>query len=234
MKAIILAAGYGSRMYPLMQNMPKCLLTINGEILLSRQVRIMRNCGIEDITIVTGFHQEKIVELYGEEISIRYNPHYEITGNIFSLWVARNLLDDDVILINADVVYTDRLIKELLRDDNVYCLVVDKRAAREDERKVRVVDNLIFDTSMIMPASDASGEAIGIAKVKKEGIEAFKKSLFESVKRDSHLGWLDTFTDLAEHGEKVNYILIDSPWIEIDTMEDYNEAKKLFENEAYS
>jgi len=112
MKAIILAAGYGSRMYPLAQDMPKCLLTIRGETLLARQLRILRSCGINDISVVTGFHREKIVELYGEEVSIRYNPHYEITGNIFSLWVARNLLTDDVIIMNSEISFVFQNPKE--------------------------------------------------------------------------------------------------------------------------
>lgn len=228
MKAVILAAGYGSRMYPLVQDMPKCLLTIKGETLLARQLRMLRGCGIEDITVVTGFRQEKIVELYGVEVSIRYNPHYEITGNIFSLWVARNLLTDDVIVMNADLICTEEPMRALLADDSPYCLVVDKRPARRDERKVKIVGDVIVDTSMIMPAEEAFGETIGVAKIKKEGVEEFKKSLFECVKRDSHSGWPDTFGDLARKGHRVNYILINSPWIEVDTKEDYEEAKSLF------
>lgn len=228
MKVVILAAGYGSRMYPIMQDTPKCLLTIEGETLLARQLRIMKDCGIEDITIVTGFHQEKIVKLYGEEASIRYNPHYEITGSIFSLWVVRSLLTDDIIITNADVVCTKKPIMKLLSNDSKYCLVIDKRPTRDDERKVKVANNAIIDTGMMMPNYEAFGEAIGIAKVRKGGVEAFKESLFESVKRDSQAGWPDTFTDLAKKGHKVNYILVDSPWIEIDTKADYDEAKKLF------
>lgn len=228
MKAIILAAGYGSRMYPLVQDMPKCLLTIKGETLLARQLRILRSCGINDITVVTGFHPEKVVESYGEQVSIRHNPHYEITGNIFSLWIARELLTDAVIVMNADVIFTKEPLRDLLADDNVYCLIVDKKSVRRDERKVKIVGDVIVDTSMMMLAEEAFGEAIGVAKIKKEGVEDFKKSLFECVKRDSHSGWPDTFGDLARKGHRVNYILINTPWIEVDTKEDYEEAKRLF------
>jgi len=228
MKAIILAAGYGSRMYPLVQDMPKCLLTIKGETLLARQLRIVRSCDISDITVVTGFHSEKIVKQYGEHVSIRHNPHYEITGNIFSLWIARDLLTDDVIVVNADIIFTEEPLKDLLVDDNVYCLVVDKRPVRRDERKVKVSGDVIVDTSMTMPAEEAFGEAIGVAKIKREGVEDFQKSLFECVKRDSHSGWPDTFGDLARKGHRVNFILINTPWIEVDTKEDYEEAKRLF------
>ena len=228
MKAIILAAGYGSRMYPLAQNMPKCLLTIKGETLLGRQLRILRSCGVEDITVVTGFHQEKILERYGEEVSIRYNPHYEITGSIFSLWVAREILTDDVIIINSDVICTEEPIRDLLADDNPYCFIVDKGACDKEARKVKVIGDVIVDTSKTIPAEEAEGEHIGIAKIKKEGLAAFKESLFECVKRDSHLGFPDVFADLARKGCRINFVLINSPWTEVDTEQDYVEAKKLF------
>jgi len=228
MKAIITAAGYGSRMYPLAQNTPKCLLTIKGETLLARHLRILRGCGIEDITVGTGFHQEKIVERYGEEVSIRYNPHYEITGSIFTLWVVRDLLTDDVILMNADVIYTEEPIKALLADDNPYCLIVAKGPCDEEARKVKVLDGVVVDATKWIALEETFGEFVYIAKIKKEGLADFKESLFECVKSDSHLGWPDTFGDLAKKGRRVNFILINTPWIEVDTKEDYEEAQRLF------
>ena len=228
MKAIILAAGYGSRMYPLAQDIPKCLLTIKGEPLLGRQLRILRGYGIKDITVVTGFHREKIVELYGEEVSIRYNPHYEITGSIFSLWVARDILTDDVIIMTSDVIFTEESLKNLLANDNLYCMVIDNKPCDEEARKVKVAGNVIVETSKMIPLKEAFGEFIGLAKVKREGTEAFSKSLFECVRKDSNSDWPNTFSNLLSKGHEVNFILIDSPWIEVDTEEDYREANRLF------
>lgn len=228
MKAIILAAGYGSRMYPLVQDRPKCLLIIKGQTLLARQLRILRSYGIEDVAVVTGFHRERIVELYGEEVSIRYNPHYEITGSIFSLWVVRNLLTDDVVVTNADVIFTEELIKALLADDNPYCLVIDNRALDAEAQKVKTTGNIIVGVGKSIPVEEAYGEAIGIAKIKKEGVEVFKEAMFECVKRDSNANWPVIFQNVAEKKHRVNFILINSPWIEVDTKEDYEEAKRLF------
>jgi len=226
MKAIILAAGYGSRMYPLVQDMPKCLLTIKGETILARQFRILRNCGVKDITVVTGFHHEKIAELYGEEVSIRYNPHYEITGNIFSLWVARDLLTDDVIIMNSDVIFTEEPVRAVVADGNSYCLIVDKGPCDEEAQKVKVTGDNVVDISKMIPPEETFGEFIYIAKIKKEGLETFKESLFEYVKKNSNAGWSSTFGDLAKKGYQVNFILISNPWTEIDTKEDYAEAEK--------
>jgi len=228
MKAIILAAGYGSRMYPLAQDMPKCLLAIKGETLLARQLRILRSCGINDITVVTGFHHEKIVELYGEELSIRYNPHYETTGNIFSLWVARDSLNDDVIVTNSDTIFTEEPITALLANDDVHCLIIDNKSLDAEAQKVKSIDNIIVEVGKSIPIEEAYGEAIGIAKIKKQGVEVFKESMFECVKGDSNANWPTIFQNVAEKGHRVNFILINSPWIEVDTREDYEEAKRLF------
>lgn len=228
MKVIILAAGYGSRMYPLAQDKPKCLLTINYETILERQLRILKESGLKDITVVTGFYKEKIIDLYGEEISTRYNPHYEITNSIFSLWVVRDILDSDFIIITSDAVYTNEVINNLLENNNTYCLVIDKKQCDEEARKVIVVDNLIVDISKEIPLEKCYGEFIGMAKVRKEGAEDFCKSLFKCTKKNSNMGWPMVFQHLAKNKYKVNFILIKSPWIEIDTKEDYWEAKKMF------
>lgn len=238
MKAVILAAGYGSRMYPLAQDIPKCLLTIKGETWLGRQLRILKNCGIKDITVITGFHQEKIVELYGEEVSIRYNPHYEITSTIFSLWIARDLLNDDALILSADIIFTEKPIRTLLANDNSYCLIVDKKSfdaeaeSDAEAEKVKTIDNIIIEVSKSVVAEEAYGEFMAIAKIKKEGLEVFRESMFECVKKDSNAYWSAIFQNMLEKGHQINFILIDSPWIEIDTKEDYKEARKLFENET--
>lgn len=229
MKAIILAAGYGSRMYPLTQDKPKCLLTINNETLLARQLRILKGYGIEDVTVVTGFYQSKIVELYGKEVAICYNPHYEITGSIFSLWTARELLNDDVIILNADVVFTKEPIEALLIDDNPYCLVVDNREALDTEdQRVKVEGGNIIEVSKSIPIDEAYGEAIGIARIKKGALELFKSAMFECVKRDSNDYWLSIFQNIAERNRQVKYILVDSLWAENDTEEEYQKARIKF------
>lgn len=229
MKAVILAAGYGSRMYPLAQDIPKCLLTVKGETLLERELRILKSCGIKDITVVTGFHREKIVELYGEEVLVRYNPHYEITGSMFSLWTAREILTDDFIVLNADVIFSEGILRDLLSNTDSYCAVVDRKVCDEEDQKVIIIDDRIADVGKELPIQKAYGELIGMAKILKEGTRAFGKAVFECVKRDSNLNWPIVFKQLAKEGQVIKFILTKGPWIEVDTVKDYEKAKELFE-----
>ena len=85
-----------------------------------------------------------------------------------------------------------------------------------------------------MPPKETFGEFAYFAKIKREGTEAFSKSLFECVRQDSNSDWPDTFSNLLSKGHEVNFIRADSPWIEVDTQEDYEEAKKLFEAKSPS
>lgn len=228
MKAIIVAAGYGSRMYPLAQDIPKCVLPFHNDTILGRQLRILRDCGILDVTIVVGFHKEAIIDRFGEEVSIRYNPHYEITNNLFSLWIARDTLTDDTLILNADMVFTEEPIQDLIADERTYVLGTDNKSLmREDARRVRVVHGLVTESSKTLPIAEAFGEATGMAKVRREGIEEFKNSMLQVVKQDSQAGWPDTFTHLASRGFEVHCVLVNTPWMEIDTKEDYEEVQKL-------
>ena len=228
MKAIITAAGGGSRMYPLAQDIPKCMLPLHNETILGRQLRILRSCGVLDITVVVGFHEEVIIDSFGGEVSIRHNPRYKTTNNLFSLWIARDALTDDTLLLNADGVFSEQPIRDLITSEHVYVLGSDnKTGMREDARKIRVVDGLVVESSHALPSKLAFGEVAGMAKIKKEGIEAYKGVMSQMDKRDPHIFWADAFNLLIKQSLKVHYVLVDTPWIEIDTKEDYKEARKL-------
>lgn len=230
MRAIILAAGLGTRLLPLTQDIPKTLLTIAGETFLERQLRILRKCGMKDITIVTGYHSEKIAELYGEELSIRYNPEYQRTGNIFSLWTVRDLLTDDVLIISADGIFTEEPLRAMLVDHKPYCLLIVKKPCDGEAMKIKVKGDIIADISKAIPIEEAYGEFAGISIVRKEGLEVFQRSLLKWVQKTPESSVATIFQDLAKNGCRINFISISHGWIEVDTKEDYEEAKKLFES----
>jgi len=224
MKVIILAAGYGSRMYPLAQEMPKCLLPINKETILDRQLRILKKCGLMDITIVAGFHKEKIIEQVGEEVAVRYNPHYEITGNLFTLWVVRDLLDSDTIIMNADLVFTEQAIDNILSNKSGICLLVDPNGECDSEaQKVTVDSGLVSSVSKNILMDEAYGEFAYIMLIRKRCIAFFKEALTQSVKHNTNARFTEPINLMAKQGHKVGYALVDSPWMEVDTKEDYEE-----------
>jgi len=120
-RAVILAAGRGSRLHPLTVNMPKCLVEIGGESLLERALHALASQGVTEAVIVVGYKGDAVRDRIGRcfaGIDIRYveAPEYATTNNIRSLWDARDYLDQDLLLLEADVVFDSGVIAALLKE----------------------------------------------------------------------------------------------------------------------
>jgi len=112
LKVIILAAGLGSRLGELGKNLPKGMITIFGKTLIERQIEIFHNCGINDITIITGHNSEVIKYTNVDYIK---NPNYATTNMNESLFCAKQKFDDSILVSYADIIFEQRTIEEILR-----------------------------------------------------------------------------------------------------------------------
>jgi choline kinase len=118
-KAIILAAGVGDRLQPFTQLFPKCLAPVNGVPILVNALTHLSDAGVNEVVIVVGHHKEKIYERIGETfnaLKVTYieSESYATTNNIYSLWLARKHLVEDVLLLEADVFFERRLLDRML------------------------------------------------------------------------------------------------------------------------
>ncbi|MEE8418487.1 MAG: aminotransferase class I/II-fold pyridoxal phosphate-dependent enzyme, partial [Dehalococcoidales bacterium] len=117
-KAIILAAGIGSRLVPFTEHSPKCLVTVNDVPILSNTLTHLSDSGVEETVIVVGYLKEKIYDLIGDsfngmKISYIESDRYATTNNIYSLWLAREHLTDDVVLMDSDVFFERSLLDKM-------------------------------------------------------------------------------------------------------------------------
>jgi L-glutamine-phosphate cytidylyltransferase len=122
--ALLLAAGLGSRLAPLTDAVPKCLVSMSGVPILERLVRSLDRHGFERLVIVTGYRAETISEYLGESfggIAVEYivSPLFETTNNIYSLWLARHLIDEPFLLVESDLVFDEDLLEPLLDPDRI-------------------------------------------------------------------------------------------------------------------
>jgi len=113
MKAIILAAGMGTRLGKYTQGLPKCMLKFAGKTLIQNQVDTLRASGITDITIVKGYEPDQI-DIKGTKTYV--NPDYSTTNMVYSLFCAEKELSGNVLLCYADIIYVKKLSKLLGRD----------------------------------------------------------------------------------------------------------------------
>jgi len=122
--ALLLAAGTGSRLYPLTKNEPKCLTSVNGKTILERMILNLNRQGIKRLVIVTGHLEQCIRDYLGEqigELKIEYifSPLYKTTNNIYSLWMARELINEPFLLLESDLVFDESLLDEMVYPDRI-------------------------------------------------------------------------------------------------------------------
>jgi choline kinase len=129
MKALILNSGIGKRMGVLTSRHPKCMTEIDGyETIISRQLKLLQQCGITEVIITTGLFDKILVDYCNSlKLNLNYtfvnNPIYDETNYIYSIYLARDYLDDDIILMHGDLVFELGVMQDVLKQ-NKSCMTV--------------------------------------------------------------------------------------------------------------
>lgn len=245
MKAIILAAGMASRLRPLTENTPKCLLKVGEKCLLQRSIDALASNGIRDFVIVTGYLHEMIetfvAEQYGDNINVKFihNDVFDSTNNIYSLWLARPEAEgQEILLLDSDLLYDPRIITKVMESDADNVLTLIRHELGEEEMKV-VLDRengTIIEISKTCNPADAAGESLGIEKMGCRYTSALYKEL-EPMMNEEHLEnvfYERAFERLIAKGH--TYKVIDVTELfscELDTVEDFENAKEKIPAELY-
>jgi|APSaa5957512535_1039671.scaffolds.fasta_scaffold14800_4 L-glutamine-phosphate cytidylyltransferase len=225
MKAIILAAGKSSRLYPITLNKPKGLLEIGDRTILDRLIRQFRDAGINEILIVVGYKKEKIKRHLGHHVRYSEYDDFNMTNNLHTLWSVRHELDTDVIISFSDLVLHDDVITKLIQSQGDIVMTVDTKQVLDGTMRVEVDNNKLLSIKTTT-SENASGNFIGIAKLNSDGC----KRLISEMKNLITENFDDYFTlaidNISRRGEIVNYCDVSGLlWREIDTEEEYNEAR---------
>ena len=232
MKALILAAGMGTRIQKQTNNKPKCLLKINGKSILSHQIDNLEKAGVskKNIVIVTGYQADFIKAEYPKEITFIHNPNYSTTNSLYSLWLAKKeTFTKGMILLNSDVIFHPGVIKKLLeKTGNSIAVDFNKKIIEGEMNVVVNKKNEIVKISKKINPKDASGESVQIVNLDSQGV----KILFEECDKIIKNGIKDKFPAYVfEHIiKKKTMKAVDVsglPWYEIDYNKDYEEAKKI-------
>ncbi len=235
MKAIILAAGVGRRLEPRLRGKPKCLLVIGGKTLLARLLEALAAAAVREAVVVVGHGAEAVRDAIGASqagVAVRYvvNPDYR-KGAILSLWCAREELDDDVLVMDADVLCPPALVARLVASPHPSCFLLDGRVMPSGEEQIlmarggRVHD--IAKTRAIASSYDTYGESVGFLKVARDAAPILRAALDAAVAagRDD-IEHEQVFPELMRQCV-VGYERIDgTPWIEIDFPEDIERAER--------
>ena len=242
MKAIILAAGMASRLRPLTNNTPKCLLKIGERSLLQRSIDALINNGIKEIVIVTGYLHKQIEDFVKQQypninISFIHNEVYDSTNNIYSLWLARPKADgEEILLLDSDLLYDPEIITRILSTNAENVLTLIRHDLGEEEMKVVTDSSVIIEISKTCSPSDAIGESLGIEKMGKSYTSALYKEL-EPMMNQEHLEnvfYEKAFERLIPKGHTFKILdVTDLFSCELDTVEDFQNAKEKIPTTLY-
>ena len=233
MKAIILAAGVGKRFKEVTDHRPKCLIDIQGKTLLERALAALGAAGVAQAVVVVGYRGEMIKQKIGSScggVHITYvnNPQYE-KGAILSLLSAREEFDDDILIMDADVLFPVAMIDRLIRSPYANCFLLDGSAENTGEEQM-----LLTRGGRVLNIErggsgdfDVIGESVGFLKVSRSDAPFLRSILDELVAQGR---------DAIEHEEAYPVFLSqrvvgfervdDLPWTEIDFPEDLQRAER--------
>jgi len=238
MRAIILAAGQGSRLRPLTDELPKCLVEVAGAPILEHQIATLRACGIEDLHIVTGFQHERINY---PQLTRHLNADFATTNMVASLFCAAELFDGstDIVITYGDIVYEPRVLQALLACDGPLCLAIDRQWRRywqarmedplADAETLRLDDNGRIREVGKRPSSydDIEGQYIGLIKVSASHARQFVEMWQSMDQRAIYDGqtfatmYMTSFLQhLIDAGWAAHAVPIDNGWLEIDAPSD--------------
>jgi choline kinase len=250
-KAIIIAAGLGSRLRPFTDECPKCMLDFGGKTLLRRQTDIFENCGIGDVTVIRGYHGDKINY---EDLRYVDNADFENNNILMSLFCAEKEIVGDIVISYSDILFEKHVVAQLMAGTGDISIVVDldwqDYYTGRDHHPIEEAENVTFDDlgrvikigKQLDHSHGKLGEFIGMLRLSAAGAILFKehyrraKDLYldrpfqrATTFRKAYL--TDLIQEMVDQGVTINCVFIEKGWKEIDTVQDYLNAIKEFETQ---
>jgi len=239
MKAIILAAGVGSRMKKYTKSLPKGMIKINGKTLIERQIRMLRTVGIKKIIIVTGFKYE-LINYKG--VKYYHNENYKKTNMVESLMCGACEFDQNIIITYADLIYTPQLIKKLVDSKHLITVCVDPDwknywLHRYDQTETDL-ESLSINNGVITELGAYSKSSKGI-HYRYVGALKFSLKIIPDIisiynrKKELKNNWVksgqdflngymtDLLNEMIINDISLNPVMVGKQWLEIDTPTDY-------------
>lgn len=234
--ALLLAAGTGSRLYPFTQDAPKCLTMVNGVSILERMVTSLNQHGFKRLVVVTGYMESHIRGFLGNQvgnITIDYvfSPLYKSTNNIYSLWMARKVINEPFLLLESDLVFDDSLLDDMLYPGRIAVAKMQSwmNGTCVTINKFQQVKKFLTDNA------DSFGETkyktVNIYSISLTSWRRIVEKLDKRISEGKVNGYYETiFAEMVAEGNLTfKMASFDSkPWYEIDTVEDLARAEKLF------
>ena len=247
MKVIIIAAGTGARLGKEVSKLPKSLLEVNGQTILSRQISILKKIGIEEVVVITGQYAEKFPSIDVNYVNDAKHNEHDILG---SLLVAKDYIQGNIVITYSDILFDENVLRQIIQQKCDIGIAVDmdwKQAYEERTlHPLTEAENVLLDDNKnvlktqknIRSNTDMVGEFLGIIKLSSHGAKiltdkfeyllANHTGTFHSAISIKKAYITDLIQELVNSKIVVTPILISGKWCEIDTIQDLERAQKMF------
>ena len=246
MKVIILAAGMGSRLRPLTNDKPKCMVKLFDDTLIERQIKIFHSCNINDITIVTGYKSE-VIDI--PNVNYVKNANYETTDMNESLFCALEPSDSPVLVTYGDIIFEQKIVQQMLEITDGIRLAVNLNWKEYYQNRamhpLSEAENVLIENGRILQIrkniskaleNQQIGEFLGIMMLSSEQIKILLERYSDLKKNHTgtfhsssslHTAYLtDMLQEMIDFGVHINPVFAEGRWFEIDTLEDIKNAEK--------
>lgn len=241
--ALILAAGYGSRISDVTTD-PKSLLTVNEKTLMQWHFNSLKAVGIKDVVVVTGYKREVLEDYLGRfsddfNVTFAVNDDFRVKGNTYSFFYGLEKVESDFLLFDADLIYDTEILKAYVNDSNANSILVGESSIDDIECAKAMIDEngfvrMTIDKRAVTESERQkytfAGEAIGILKFSK----SYRDDMFNECKKflanpeNISKNWEHVMNEFLLSHDMKFVKAVSSKWVEIDNREDYNRAQELF------
>tara|TARA_B100000795_G_C22786800_1_gene435009 strand:- start:215 stop:940 length:726 start_codon:yes stop_codon:yes gene_type:complete len=231
MKAIICAAGRGRRMGSFIKKIPKSLLSLGDKTLIENLIFALSIETIDEIIILTGYLENKIknklgYKFNGKKISYVTNKLFSETNNMYSLFLSKDKIDDDIIFISGDVYLGQSIVKEFITSPNPNSILIDTNPdyfSDNDPVKVTIVDNKITSIDKKLPLYETNGVAVGAYKMSYVVFLQFL-DIAEGLIEEGFVeyGYIEPIKFLLKKHDYIPHLIGGEIWCDIDTPEEYS------------
>ena len=249
MRLIILAAGQGTRLRPLTNDRPKCLVKLAGKSLLDWQLEIAERCGIKDVIVVGGFCAE-LLDRSGVKVVL--NSRYAETNMVSSLFCAESFFGEEFILSYGDIVFSAQVFETILASSCPIGVTVDSEWQKywemrfanplSDAESLRIGEKGLIE-SIGQKEEDIlriEAQYIGLSVFREKGIDSLRncydlaiksqengESPFSSGSTLENLYMTDLLQGMINYGVQIHSVPVNGGWMEIDSLEDLDIAEAL-------
>jgi choline kinase len=236
---MVLAAGAGRRLQPWTETVPKTLVPVDGDrTILDVSLGNFARVGLTDVVVVVGYkadavreRQAELEERHGVSLELVFNDKAEEWNNAYSLWCARDLLSEGVLLSNGDTVHPVSVEETLLGSSGspLRIAVDDQKLLAQEEMKIALdADGGVATITKQMDPGTAAGEYIGVTLIEPAAATPLTQALEDTWRRDPGLYYEDGYQAYVDRGLRIDICPIGAvSWVEVDNQADLERAREI-------